>query len=137
MAIVGGSPYACNTMPDPGNTCSGWKNGVHEENTSIPWKDYVTDSLKYLAEREKQGLIDPLSNMVGKKVLLFSGLNDVLVSRIHSYIYTPSAAAAVYVCVCVCVFVFVCVCLCVCVCVCVCVCLCVCVCVCVCVLSSA
>ena len=45
MGIVGGSPYACNKLPDAGNTCSGWKKGVHEENKTIPWPAFITDTV--------------------------------------------------------------------------------------------
>ena len=80
LGIIGGSPYGCGTLPDCGNTCSGFQAAAHLENKSIPWDTWV-DGLRsgYIAKRAKQGQVAPLSNLRGKPVFLFSGLDDVYV----------------------------------------------------------
>eukprot|EP00040_Diaphanoeca_grandis_P029363 m.171878 g.171878 ORF g.171878 m.171878 type:complete len:394 (+) comp31665_c1_seq1:466-1647(+) len=80
MGIVGGSPYGCNTLPDSGNTCSGFANNVpHAENKSIPWPRFVDQCLDYLKQRAANHSIASVSNIANKPVFLFSGTDDVWV----------------------------------------------------------
>lgn len=72
-----------NTLYDAGDTCSGFvSNGSHLENKSIPWHHYV-DGIRagYLAQREKAGRIDALSNIKDKPIYLFSGTDDVNIQQ--------------------------------------------------------
>lgn len=80
LGIVGGSPYGCAILPDSANTCSGFAStGVHTENTTIPWAQFLGQCRDYLHTRAKRKLVDPLENLNGKPVYLFSGTDDVWV----------------------------------------------------------
>jgi hypothetical protein len=81
LGIIGGSPYGCCTVPDCGNSCSGYNSrGPHLENTSIPWTSWVGGIRDgYLEERARRGLVAPLAHLVDMPVFLFSGLDDVYV----------------------------------------------------------
>ena len=70
--------YGCTTVPDCGNSCSGYQHSAHLENKSIPWGSWV-DAIRtgYLLDRAQRGLIAPLSELVDKPVYLFSGTDDV------------------------------------------------------------
>ena len=78
--VVGGSPYGCNVLYDSGNTCSGWRSDKHAENTSIPWADaYLPICRRYLLERERDLLVDPLASLQRRPVYLLSGHGDMTV----------------------------------------------------------
>ena len=48
--------YGCNTVPDSGNSCSGFASNAHIENKSIPWASWVHDiRTGYLARRAASG----------------------------------------------------------------------------------
>eukprot|EP00038_Savillea_parva_P007664 m.171727 g.171727 ORF g.171727 m.171727 type:complete len:422 (-) comp13412_c0_seq1:249-1514(-) len=74
--IVSGSPYGCNELHDPENTCSGWEKHAHKENTSIPWKEYIGDLEDFIHQQYKDGLIDDPKHLAKKKVFLFIGSKD-------------------------------------------------------------
>ena len=88
--IVSGSPYGCNELHDPENTCSGWEKHAHKENTSIPWKEYIGDLEDFIHQQYKDGLIDDPKHLAKKKVFLFIGSKDDQVSFVQ---YTTMSIA--------------------------------------------
>lgn len=77
VGVIAGSPYGCQILPDYAYTCS------MPRNTSgpTPWADYLDKTYKYMKDRADHGLIDPIENMVGRPVYLFSGGRDNIVAR--------------------------------------------------------
>eukprot|EP00750_Incisomonas_marina_P002512 INCI12385.2.p1 GENE.INCI12385.2~~INCI12385.2.p1 ORF type:complete len:505 (+),score=75.01 INCI12385.2:167-1681(+) len=77
VGIVGGAPYGCQLLPDSGDAC-----GAMADNTSLPWDEYVDNEFfPYLVRREIDGLIDPLENLRGSSVYLYSGQDDTCVYK--------------------------------------------------------
>ena len=79
--VNAGAPYGCNLLNQPETTCG----------TPGPWENWNQNDRKmdnYLVQRANSGKVDPLSAMMGRKVLLFSGSADTVVY--------PSVMRAVY-----------------------------------------
>ena len=84
---IGASPYGCQTLPDAGNTCSGFASTGHRLNATIPWGAYGARLAAYTAGRAAAGRIPPLRHLRGTPVFLFSGADDV-------WVYQPVMRAA-------------------------------------------
>ena len=50
-------------------------------NNRVPWTKWLHKFSDYVADREQRELIDPLKNLVSKKIFLFSGKKDTCVYR--------------------------------------------------------
>lgn len=75
VGVIAGSPYGCNILPDYGYTCS------MPRGASLPWAQYIDQCYGYIRDRAGRGIIDPIPNMKGKPVYLYSGMHDDVVDR--------------------------------------------------------
>lgn len=73
-AIVAGAPYGCNILEGDRDVCG-------SDAPLEPWKKLLPRLEVYMLERQAAGLIDPLANLQGRPVYLFSGASDVVVRR--------------------------------------------------------
>ena len=77
--LIGASPYGCQTLPDAADTCSGMNSDGVTFNASIPWQTYLNTCHIYMQTHANRDQIDPLSNLQGTPVFLFSGTRDSVV----------------------------------------------------------
>jgi hypothetical protein len=75
--ITAGSPYGCNILPDSDDTCGA---EVLHNSSFFDWEKFQVTLAEHLSARQKGGLIDPVSNLRGKPVYLYSGTQDTVVN---------------------------------------------------------
>jgi poly(3-hydroxybutyrate) depolymerase len=77
-AIVAGSPYGCQILKNADDVCG---QEIQHPAAYYDWDTYVPKLKGYIEARAQQGLIDPLSNLGGKRIYLYSGQNDTVVKH--------------------------------------------------------